>query len=107
MPGRGCAECQKASRQGVRRAPLIPLLTIEEPFERIAMDIVGPLPRSKAGYRYILVICDYATRRYPKAVPLQTVDAEHVAEALVKLFSRVGIPREILTDQGSNLRHDP
>ena len=65
------------------------------------MDIVGPLPRSRSGNQYILVICDYATR-YPEAVPLRRTDAQHVAEELVKLFSRVGIPTEILTDQGSN-----
>ena len=74
---------------------------MSEPFSRIAMDIVGPLPRSSKGHKYILVICDYATR-YPEAVPLRTCDAEAVAEELGKLFSRVGIPREILTDQGTN-----
>ena len=65
------------------------------------MDIVGPLPHSRSGNRYILVVCDYATR-YPEAMPLRNIDAEHVAEELVKMFSRVGIPNEILTDQGSN-----
>ena len=25
------------------------------------MDIVGPLPRSQAGHKYISVVCDYAT----------------------------------------------
>ena len=34
---------------------------------------------------------------------LRNIDAESVAEELVKLFARVGIPREILTDQGTNL----
>ena len=62
------------------------------------MDIVGPLPRSRSGNCYILVICDYATR-YLEAMPLCNIDAEHVAE---EMFSRVGIPNEILTDQGSN-----
>ena len=49
----------------------------------------------------VLVICDYATR-YPEAIPLRSIDAEHIAEELIQMFSRVGIPREILTDQGSN-----
>ena len=80
---------------------MIPLPVIGEPFERIAMDVVGPLPRSRSGHRYILVICDYATR-YPEAVAMKTVDAEAVAEELLKFFSRVGIPKEILTDQGTN-----
>ena len=98
---RSCAECQKSRQQKVKRAPLMPLPIIGEPFARIAMDIVGPLPRSRAGHRFILVICDYATR-YPEAVPLRSIDAEHVAEELIKFFARVGIPKEILTDQGSN-----
>ncbi len=65
------------------------------------MDIVGPLPKSRSGKRYILVICDYATR-YPEAIALRSTDAEHIAEELVTVNSRVGVPREILTDQGSN-----
>ena len=52
------------------RAPLMPLPVIDEPFEYIAMDIVGPLPRSNSGNKYVLVVCDYATR-YPEAVPLR------------------------------------
>ena len=51
----------------------------------------------------MLVICDYA-RHYPEAFPLHSIDAPHVAVGLLKLFSRVGIPKKILTDQGSNFR---
>ena len=87
--------------EGRTRAPLIPLPIISEPFARVAMDIVGPLPRSKSGNKYILVMCDYATC-YPEAVPLKTTDAVSVAEELLKVFCRVGFPNKILTDQGSN-----
>ena len=83
------------------RAPLVPSPLVEELFKRIAMDIVGPHPHSRSRNQYILVICDYVTR-YPEAVPLHHTDARHVAEELMKLFSRVGVPLEILTDQGSN-----
>ena len=65
------------------------------------MDIVDPLPQSRSGHRYILVMCDYATQ-YPEAIPLRSIDAEHIAEELIKAFARVGIPSEILTDQGGN-----
>ena len=58
---------------------------MKEPFERIAMDIVGPLSRSRQGNQYILVVCDYATR-YPEAIPLRSVDAGAVAEHLIQLF---------------------
>ena len=95
-----CAECQKTSPQRAPRAPLIPLSIINEPFGRIAMDIVGPLPRSHLGKKYNLVICDYTTR-YPKDIALKSIEAECIAEELMKLFARVGVPKEILTDQGS------
>ena len=98
---RTCEVCQKTCNKGIKTAPLIPLPVISQPFERIAMDIVGPLPKSNHGNRFVLVICDYATR-YPEAVPLRYIDAASVAEELLKLFSRVGVPKEILTDQGTN-----
>ena len=96
-----CAVCQKSSKYRGKHAPLIPLPIISVPFKRIAMDMVGPLPRSHSGKRYILVICDYATR-YPEAIALKSIDAAQIAEELVQLFSRTGVPEEILTDQGSN-----
>ena len=80
---------------------MIPLPLIEKPFQRIAMDIVGPLPRSNNGNRYILTICDNATS-YPEAIPIPNTEAITIAKELVSVFARVGIPDEILTDQGSN-----
>ena len=79
----------------------ISLPIIEKPFEQIAMVIVGPLPKSKQGHQYMLVVCDYATRD-PEAFPLRNFTAPAVAEKLIQLFSRHGIPREILTDKGTN-----
>ena len=74
---------------------------VNEPFKKIAIDIVGELPRTTTGYKYILTIVDYATR-YPEAIPSRTTNAKTVAEALIQYFSRVSIPDEIVSDQGSN-----
>ena len=43
---------------------------------------------------------DYATR-YPAAVPLKSIDTATVAEALLDLYSRIGIPVEVLSDLGT------
>ena len=67
----------------------------------MVIDIVGPLPRTKRGNSFILSLIDYGSR-YAEAIPLRTADAETVAEALMEIFSRLGVPAEILTDQGSN-----
>ena len=97
-----CPTCQKTcSARKSDRAFLQPLPVISTPFRRIAMDIVGPLVKSSGGHQYILVVCDYATR-FPEAFPLRTITAPAVLRVLIQLFSRVGIPDEILTDQGTN-----
>lgn len=54
-----------------------------------AVDILGPLPRTRGGYKYLLTVMDFASR-YPEAIPLRRVDAETVVEALLQTFSRYG-----------------
>ena len=70
------------------------------------MDLIGPIhPPSDKGHRYLLTIMDYSTR-YPEAIPLTNIDTETVAEALVEVYARVGIPHEVLTDMGSQFVSD-
>ncbi|XP_077940891.1 uncharacterized protein LOC144385036 isoform X6 [Gasterosteus aculeatus] len=97
---RSCPECQQVAPKPTYRNPLIPLPIIDTPFERIGLDIVGPLPKSARGHQYILVILDYATR-YPEAIPLRKATARHIANELFLLSTSLGIPKEILTDQGT------
>ena len=99
---KSCDVCQrvgKGSKPPV--APLIPLPVMSEPFTRVAIDIVGPLPTTATGNRFILTIIDHATH-YPEAIPLQSHTAENVATALAGVFSRFGFAETILSDQGSD-----
>ncbi|XP_054762005.2 uncharacterized protein LOC129268475 [Lytechinus pictus] len=104
---RSCDICQRTLARGrVTKVPLGKMPIIEVPFERIAIDIVGPIhPMTENKNRYILTIVDYATR-YPEAIPLPSIETERVAEALVSVFTRVGIPKEMLTDQGTQFTSD-
>lgn len=95
-----CPKCQLHSPYKPPLVPQIPLPIIEVPFERIGLDIVGPLPKTALGHKYILVILDYATR-FPEAVPLRKATSQAITQELVLLISRVGISKEILTDQGT------
>ena len=98
---RECAACQRGNSNKRARAPLMPLPVIDQPWQRVAIDIVGPLERSRTGNKYILTIMDFATR-YPEAVPLRKIDARTVADALCQTFTRFGVPCELLSDRGSN-----
>ena len=99
---KSCDVCQKTVNKGsVPKVPLEKMPLIDKPFKRVAIDLVGPIgPPSEDGHRYILTLVDFATR-YPEAVPLKNNDTETVAEALVDIFSRLGVPEEILSDLGT------
>ncbi|GFO38420.1 Pol polyprotein [Plakobranchus ocellatus] len=74
--------------------------------QRVAIDLVGPInPPSEAGHRFILALVDYATR-FAEAVPLHKIDTESVAEALVDIYSQLGVPEEVLSDQGTQFISD-
>ncbi len=92
-----CQTCKECQLHGGSRhkAPMIPLPIIGEPFRRIAMDILGPLPWTNRGNKFILVTSDYATR-YPEAFALRNITASKIAEVLMELFTRHGKPEEIL-----------
>ena len=99
---RTCDICQKTESKGkTAKVPLQKMPLIETPFKRVAVDLIGPIyPSSEKGYRYILSMVDYATR-YPDAVPLKNIDTETVAEALLDMYSRLGFPEEVLSDNGT------
>ena len=102
---RFCQSCdifQRTLPNGkIVKAPLGKMPRIDVPFRRVATDLIGPLkPVTYNKNMYILTPVDYATR-YPEAVPLASIHTETVAEALVSIFSRVGIPNEVLTDVGT------
>jgi hypothetical protein len=75
---------------------------IGAPFERIAIDVAGPFPRSDQGNRYLLIAMDYFTK-WPEAYAIPNQEAATVAEALVtNFFCRFEVPRELHSDQGRN-----
>ena len=101
---KSCDICQRTIQKGrVTKVHLGKLPLIDTPFKRVAVDIVGPTePRSDKKSGYILTMIDYATR-YPEAVALPSIETERVAEALIAMFSRVGIPSEMLIEQESRV----
>ena len=87
------------------RAP-IQLHQVGAPLERVAMDILGPLPPTRQSIRYILVIMDYLTK-WPEAYALPNQEAEFVAQAFGEGFvCRHGITEEVHTEQGGNFESE-
>ena len=100
-----CSRCNAcASRKGPgrkQRAPLR-LYNVGAPMERIAIDVLGPLPVTESGSKYLLVAIDYFTK-WPEAFAIPNQEATTVAKVLVEeFFCRFGVPLEIHSDQRRN-----
>ena len=69
-------------------------------FDKIAMDIVDPLQKTKTDFEYILTMQDQLSKFY-LAAPLKNTLATTIADAFIKKFICIfGAPRIVLTDQG-------
>jgi len=95
-----CDDCvaHKISRAS-NKAPLGQYL-VGEPMERVMMDILGPLPVTSRGNRYILVIADWFTK-WTECIAIPDQETKTVAQALLDNFiSRYGTPLQLYSDQG-------
>ena len=87
--------------QVIPKAGLQPIPAFNEPFSRIIIDCVGPLPKTKSGHEYLLTIM-CASTRFPNAIPLRNVKTKTIVKVLVKFFTFVGLPKSVQSDLGSN-----
>ena len=97
-----CQKCVKcASRKGPSKQQKGPMkqFMVGAPLERVAVDVLGPLPTSTSGNKYSFTLGDYFTK-WVEAYPLENQQAETVAEVIVKEFvSRFGVPLQLHSDQ--------
>ena len=100
---KSCHTCQMVRKpnQTIPKACLQPIPAFDEPFSRIIIVCVGPLPKTKSGCQYLLTIM-CASTRFPEAIQLGNIKTKTIVKALVKFFTFVGLPRSVQSDQGSN-----
>ena len=95
-----CENCQRMARSGPKRAPTLSREIKSTPFEDVAIDLVGPFEKGRGGCRYLLTYICVASS-WPEAISLESVTA--VADGLLEIFSRNGVPLQMLSDQGTQL----
>ena len=96
-------ECEHCNRRKVTKTQKGDPLTITAnfPFQKVALDITGPLPPTRDGYRYILGIIDVFSR-YTVLVPLRHMDSNVVIESLMNRWISVfGPPFSFHSDRGT------
>jgi hypothetical protein len=100
---KSCFKC--SIRKPYKQHQQIPIGSLPiptQPFEAIALDVLGPLPITAKKNRYILVITDHFTR-WPIAFPIKNQKTTTIATVLIeKVFLEYGFPSTLLSDRGSN-----
>ena len=96
-----CDPCQRENPQLMKTpATLHPIPVTASFWHQVGVDLVGPLPMSKNGYKYILTCCCYFIK-WSEAIPLKDKSASSVASALFKLQSEKGAASVFIHDQGT------
>ena len=101
-----CDICAMAKPGPRRERAQLGRVPVAAPLERIALDIMGPLPQTENGHMYILVLADYFSK-WAEAYALKDHTAPTIADVLVEQFvSRFGVPRSLHSDQGREFESD-
>ncbi len=87
-----CHSYQVAGKpnQVVSPAHLKSVPVLNEPFEKLVIDCVGPLPKTKSGHVHLLTMMCSATR-FPKAIPLRSLKSPNIVKALVIFCTTFGL----------------
>ena len=77
-------------------------IEVQEPFEKVGIDLLGPFPLSRSGNRYIIVAVDYLTK-WVETAALPDGTAGQAARFFVEhIVFRHGAPKALVSDNGRN-----
>ena len=101
-----CEICQTRKYSTNSKIPMAITDTPSGRFERLVVDLVGPLPESLAGNKYILTIQDEFSK-FLGAIPLTDKTSYSVAQALVeKYFLKYHFPTILVSDSGTEFKNE-
>ncbi|KHJ88410.1 hypothetical protein OESDEN_11797 [Oesophagostomum dentatum] len=101
---KSCSVCQLRKDPSAYRTsePLEHFETPSRPFQRVHADIIGPLPLTLKGSRFLIVFVD-AFSKFIVTEPIPDQKATTIADTFITRFvSRFGPPENLITDQGTN-----
>jgi len=98
-----CETCGAIRKETHSKKAPLKNVEVKNIFDIWGFDVVGPIPKSKEGYCYVLVAVEHLTK-WCEIMPLKTQTAPEIAEQLFQhVFCRFGPPRAILSDRAKNL----
>ena len=102
---RNCSICQQCKVQQTTPAGLMGRRRAVSPWQIVAGDIMGPLPRSPRGHEYLLVFMDLFSR-WIECAPIRKANAQTIRKKLnERVFLRFGLPETFHTDNGTEFKN--
>jgi hypothetical protein len=97
-----CSHCAREAGLLRKRKQHVSLFPAQEPLEFLAIDILGPLPKTPHGNQFILIVCDRFTKLV-RNIPLRTITSLAVAQAFCyHCVFAYGMPKTLLSDNGTH-----
>jgi len=106
---RTCHACQTSAFNQLKPTGLMNIKTMFFPWEKVSVDLIGPLPRTRNGCEFALVFIDTCTG-WPEVFPMRSkkikgtgepkVPATSVAAKALTVFAHWGFPDRIVSDSG-------
>ena len=90
---RECQSCQLILN-APSLAPLHPWMFLEKPWERLNIDFAGPF----MGHMFFVVVDAHS--KWPEVIVMDSTTSEKTVDVLRELFSRYGVPTQIVSDNG-------
>jgi len=80
-----CVQCARNRVDKRRKTNYLKTVPPTEPLTDLCVDLLGPLPRTEAGNEHLSDIVDRFSEM-TRAIPLQQMDAESIAAAILDRF---------------------
>lgn len=102
---RNCDICKSTkSPNFIMKPPMGNQVVSVRPFQRLYIDLLGPYPRSKAGYIGLLIVLDHLTK-FHWLCPLRKFTSVNIQNYLEQnIFHTYGVPEVIVSDNGSQFK---
>lgn len=96
---RSCPVCQTSKPRNTKPSGFMDSTPASQPFLELSIDLIGPLPRTAHGHKYILFILDKFTRNF-EAYAIREPSSRAVVDKVEEYFCRFGFPLYVSSDNG-------
>ena len=95
-----CESCQFFAKQIHQPTQALNTIPLSWPFTTWGFDILGPFPKARGGYRFLIVAIDTFTK-WVEVEPVGRITKENTVKFLHGIVMRFGVTNRLISDNGT------